>query len=137
METISIMSKSGQIIKFNYFDSNDYVYKKLCTTMDSGAAIAFLNYFEKKKKEMYNKAYIEYLKKAREDFKLSIIDTLIFDNMKIYLTVFDTENDIYFKYSKMLKRNLTDEEKMMVYNRFKQNLEQCINNSMYEKGKIK
>ena len=37
----------------------------------------------------------------------------------------------------MLGRSLTDEEKVMVYSRFKQNVELCINNSIFEKGKIK
>lgn len=28
MELISVMAKDGKILSFNYFDSNDYVYKK-------------------------------------------------------------------------------------------------------------
>lgn len=137
MELISVMAKDGKILSFNYFDSNDYVYKKACTICDSDTAITVLKYFEQRKNIIYKNAYLEYLKKAREDFKLAIIDTLLCNNTKIFLTIFDTENEIYYKYSKMLGRSLTDVEKVMVYSRFKQNVELCINNSIFEKGKIK
>ena len=137
METISIMAKDGRILSFNYFDSNDYVYKRACTICDSTTAITVLKYFEQRKNIIYKNAYLEYLKKAREDNKLAIIDTLLYDDTKIFITIFDTENEIYNKYSKVFGRNLTKEEKTLIYNRFKQNVELCINNSIYEKGKVK
>ena len=137
METISIMAKDGRILSFNYFDSNDYVYKRACTICDSTTAITVLKYFEQRKNIIYKNAYLEYLKKAREDNKLAIIDTLLYDDTKIFITIFDTENEIYNKYSKVFGRNLTKEEKALIYNRFKQNVELCINNSIYEKGKVK
>ena len=54
MELISVMAKDGKILSFNYFDSNDYVYKKACTICDSGAAITVLKYFEQRKNIIYN-----------------------------------------------------------------------------------
>ena len=137
MEFISVMTKTGKMLSFNYFDSNEYVYKEACTICDPSTAITVLKYFEQRKKIIFNNAYLEYLKKAKNDFNLAIVDTLLSKNTKIFLTIFDNENEIYYKYSKMLGRNLTDEEKVMVYNKFKQNVELCINNSIFEKGKIK
>lgn len=139
METISIMSKNGEKISFDYFDSLDYVYKKLCSVYDSSISISILKEFENMKKRIYTNAYFNYLKKVKDDGKLGIVETLLCnDGTKININITDNVNTIFCKYEKMLERKLNENEKGQILNRFDSNVKSIIEESIFEsKGKIK
>lgn len=137
METMSIMNRNGKKITFDYFDSLDYVYKKLCTVYDSSIAISILKEFENMKKRIYNKAYLAYLEKVRMDSNLGIIETLLCsDGSKIYVNVFDSENTIFRKYEIFLLRKLNDNEKEEILNYFDSIVKRIVEESIFE-SKVK
>lgn len=133
METISIMSKNGKKLTFNYFDSSEYVYKKLCDKYDCSFAITVLNQFENMKKRIYNKAYLNYLEKVRKDNKLGIVEILMCnDGSRIYINIYDSEDTIFRKYEKMLSRHVNENEKKQILERYDSIVKSMIEENIFE-----
>lgn len=138
MALLSIMGKNKKTLSFEYFDDVNFVYERTCTICDPVVAGTVAKEFLKRKEEEYHKAYYEYVKKAKENPELAIIEKLVCKNKEIIcVTMFDSDQELYDKYRKMVGRVLTDDERNLVSVKFKNNVRSMVEYSIFKKGKIR
>lgn len=137
MRVLSILNKNYEILPFDYFDNETYVFEEACKIGGSEYATTVLNEFKVQKEHAYNKAYIKYLKETKNNPKLAIVEKARTRNGEIVcLTIFDTEIQVYQKYEQILNRTLEQKEKEMIYAHYKGAIKFMIDEYIYT-GKVK
>ena len=137
---ILTIDKNGITMVFNYFDSEETAsYKATLICSNINEAYKIIREFKRKQETMYLNAYKEYLKKAKEDKKLTVVQTLYSAHGKsTEITIFDEPQEIISKYSEFFGKKLTDEEKVKALKHFDHIVHMAINDNLVKaKGKTK
>lgn len=138
MALLSIMGKNKKMLSFEYIDDINFVYERTCTICDPAVAATVAKEFQNRKEEEYHKAYFEYVKKAKEDPELAIVEKLVCKNKEIiFVTMFDSDQELYDKYRKMIGRVLTNDERKMILFKFENDIKSMVEYSLLNKGKIR
>ena len=140
MDILKVINKEGnKFVNFNFFDDTNTVKAKAIEVSETfDGALLIMEEYERRKQSTYNKAYLEYLKKAREDKSLQVVQHLNKMGKSITISIFDEPDEIIEKYSEYYGKELSREMKISVLKHFNRIVRLNVIDSMVNpKGKIK
>ena len=140
MDILKVINKEGnKFVNFNFFDDTNTVKAKAIEVSETfDGALLVMEEYERRKQSTYNKAYLEYLKKAREDKSLQVVQHLNKMGKSITISIFDEPDEIIEKYSEYYGKELSREMKISVLKNFNRIVKLNVIDSMVNpKGKIK